>query len=240
MKPTIGRIVHVILRDSTMRVITRPGIITHLTGLPFLDYQITVNVAPAVSRGEIAREEKAIERLKSYGVNEGMRVGIRATNCYPWIVYDIALLELRAVLHHAVRQRELADVVQQPGGVGQLLVVLVEAAQLGDVAAEHRHRGAVAGRAVVALVEGSHEAREDAPGEVRVLTRLQPRLGDQVIHVRDRGDHQDGDAEGREAPLDVRGGEHERQAAADQHAREQLDLGLRAGQDRPVVVEGGA
>lgn len=41
--------------------------------------------------------EKAIERLKSYGVKEGMRVGIRATNCYPWIVYDIALLELRAV-----------------------------------------------------------------------------------------------------------------------------------------------
>ena len=28
MKPTIGRIVHVILRDASMRVITRPGIIT--------------------------------------------------------------------------------------------------------------------------------------------------------------------------------------------------------------------
>lgn len=41
--------------------------------------------------------ERAIERLKGYGVKEGMRVGIRATNCYPWIVYDIALLELRAV-----------------------------------------------------------------------------------------------------------------------------------------------
>jgi long-chain acyl-CoA synthetase len=41
--------------------------------------------------------EKAIERLKGYGVKPGMRVGIRATNCYPWIVYDIALLELRAV-----------------------------------------------------------------------------------------------------------------------------------------------
>ena len=41
--------------------------------------------------------EKAIERLKGYGVKAGMRVGIRATNCYPWMVYDIALLELRAV-----------------------------------------------------------------------------------------------------------------------------------------------
>jgi long-chain acyl-CoA synthetase len=41
--------------------------------------------------------EKAVERLKGYGVKAGMRVGIRATNCYPWIVYDIALLEMRAV-----------------------------------------------------------------------------------------------------------------------------------------------
>ena len=43
---------------------TRPGIITHLTGLPWLDYRITVNVTPVASRGEVAREEKAIERLE--------------------------------------------------------------------------------------------------------------------------------------------------------------------------------
>ena len=42
---------------------TRPGIVTHLTGLPFLDYRITVNVTPAAARGEIRREEQAIERL---------------------------------------------------------------------------------------------------------------------------------------------------------------------------------
>jgi long-subunit acyl-CoA synthetase (AMP-forming) len=40
--------------------------------------------------------EKAALRLKGYGVKAGMRVGIRATNCYPWIVYDLALIELRA------------------------------------------------------------------------------------------------------------------------------------------------
>lgn len=40
--------------------------------------------------------QAAIERLKGYGVKAGMRVGIRATNCYPWIVYDLALLALRA------------------------------------------------------------------------------------------------------------------------------------------------
>jgi hypothetical protein len=34
---------------------TRPGIVTHLTGLPFLDYRITVNVTPAAARGEIRR-----------------------------------------------------------------------------------------------------------------------------------------------------------------------------------------
>jgi len=41
--------------------------------------------------------QKAIDKLKGYGVKAGMRVGIRASNCYPWIVYDLALLELRAV-----------------------------------------------------------------------------------------------------------------------------------------------
>ncbi|MDI1335786.1 MAG: hypothetical protein PSU94_06330 [Lacunisphaera sp.] len=55
---------HAVLTLARWPQRTRPGIITHLTGLPFLDYQITVNVAPAVSRGEIAREEKAIERLQ--------------------------------------------------------------------------------------------------------------------------------------------------------------------------------
>ncbi|MDP1581229.1 MAG: hypothetical protein Q8M02_13220 [Candidatus Didemnitutus sp.] len=42
---------------------TRPGVITHLTGLPFLDYQLTVNVTPVDTRGEINREERAMERL---------------------------------------------------------------------------------------------------------------------------------------------------------------------------------
>lgn len=40
--------------------------------------------------------EAAVKRLEGYGVTAGMRVGIRATNCYPWIVYDLALIELRA------------------------------------------------------------------------------------------------------------------------------------------------
>lgn len=42
---------------------TYPGIILRLTGLPFLDYQITVNVAPLPPTREVDREERAVERL---------------------------------------------------------------------------------------------------------------------------------------------------------------------------------
>jgi long-chain acyl-CoA synthetase len=39
----------------------------------------------------------ACARLTSWGVRSGMRVGIWACNCYQWIIYDVALLQLRAV-----------------------------------------------------------------------------------------------------------------------------------------------
>ncbi|MDB6094025.1 MAG: hypothetical protein JWM32_1587 [Verrucomicrobia bacterium] len=54
----------VILALSRWPQRTRPGIVTHLTGLPFLDYRLTVNVTPVQSRSEIDREEKAAERLR--------------------------------------------------------------------------------------------------------------------------------------------------------------------------------
>lgn len=37
----------------------------------------------------------AMERLRSWGVEPDMRVGILATNCYEFVVYDMALLELK-------------------------------------------------------------------------------------------------------------------------------------------------
>jgi hypothetical protein len=43
---------------------TYPGIVLRLTGLPFLDYQITVNIEPLPSRREVDKEEKAVERLR--------------------------------------------------------------------------------------------------------------------------------------------------------------------------------
>ena len=43
---------------------TYPGIIFRLTGMPFLDYQITVNLEPLPAKREVEKEEKAIERLR--------------------------------------------------------------------------------------------------------------------------------------------------------------------------------
>lgn len=43
---------------------TYPGIILRVTGLPFLDYQVTVNVYPIPISGEVRKEEKMIERLE--------------------------------------------------------------------------------------------------------------------------------------------------------------------------------
>jgi long-subunit acyl-CoA synthetase (AMP-forming) len=39
----------------------------------------------------------AIERLKEAGLRAGMRVGVISENSYWWLVYDLALIELRAV-----------------------------------------------------------------------------------------------------------------------------------------------
>ncbi len=39
----------------------------------------------------------ACTRLREWGVQRGARVGIWAYNCYEWIIYDLALLELRAL-----------------------------------------------------------------------------------------------------------------------------------------------
>ncbi len=55
---------HAVLALSRWPQRTRPGIVSHLTGLPFLDYCVTVNVTPAATRAEIGREERAAERLR--------------------------------------------------------------------------------------------------------------------------------------------------------------------------------
>jgi type IV secretion system protein TrbE len=59
---------------------TYPGIVHRLTALPFLDYQITINLEPIPVREEINREEKAIDRLRGDYEEEGkfsMSVALR-------------------------------------------------------------------------------------------------------------------------------------------------------------------
>lgn len=41
--------------------------------------------------------QAACDRLKAWGLKPGMRVGIRAPNSYQWIIYDLALIQSRAV-----------------------------------------------------------------------------------------------------------------------------------------------
>lgn len=55
---------HAVLALARWPQRTRPGIVTHLTGLPFLEYTISVNITPAAGKTEILREEKAAERLR--------------------------------------------------------------------------------------------------------------------------------------------------------------------------------
>jgi long-chain acyl-CoA synthetase len=41
--------------------------------------------------------QAARDRLMAWGLKAGMRVGIRAPNSYQWIIYDLALIQMRAV-----------------------------------------------------------------------------------------------------------------------------------------------
>jgi long-chain acyl-CoA synthetase len=40
----------------------------------------------------------AVTRLRAAGIKPGMRIGILAGNCYRWIVYELAVVELRAIV----------------------------------------------------------------------------------------------------------------------------------------------
>ena len=50
------------------------------------------------THADVHRDVKgACVLLRTWGVEPGMRVGIRAPNCYQWLIYDLALIELRAI-----------------------------------------------------------------------------------------------------------------------------------------------
>jgi long-chain acyl-CoA synthetase len=61
---------------------------------------LTFEKGQVVSRSHqtvVADIRAACSRLEAWGVKPGMHVGILACNCYQWIIYDLALLELRAL-----------------------------------------------------------------------------------------------------------------------------------------------
>jgi long-subunit acyl-CoA synthetase (AMP-forming) len=47
--------------------------------------------------GLAADVDRAVERLRAAGTRAGMRVGVLAANRYEWVVFDLALIELRCV-----------------------------------------------------------------------------------------------------------------------------------------------
>ena len=93
----------------------------------------------------------------------------RALVRVPLDLLPVLLGQVAARLQHVVRQDELADVVEQAGGVHQLLVLRREAAARRQLTRVARDRGAVARGHPVAEVERAEqraEQRDLEPGEL--------------------------------------------------------------------------
>jgi long-chain acyl-CoA synthetase len=73
---------------------------SHIAGQKSGNAILTFEKGQVVSRSHQTVVEDvaaACSRLKDWGIQPGMRVGILACNCYHWIIYDLALIELRAL-----------------------------------------------------------------------------------------------------------------------------------------------
>jgi len=117
---------------------TYPGIVYRLTSLPFLDYQITINLDPIPVREEISREEKAIDRLRGDYESEGkhsLSVALRKKErkvdslaqgfAYPfhvayfvrvWDRTETGLHAKCAAIKNAIQQMNGAQVTESLGG----------------------------------------------------------------------------------------------------------------------------
>jgi len=100
----------------------------------------------------------ACERLKGWGLKRGMRVGIWACNCYEWIIYDLALLELRASLI-AFTDDFASMTADQVIDKYSLSLLLVPAADKHHKAGEHS--------AAIAFLDGENS-------EIAVIDRGRP------------------------------------------------------------------
>ena len=75
-------------------------LILHMEGKKRQNVIITFEKGQVVKRTHDAVRADALvacEKLRKWGARPGMRVGIWAFNCYEWIIYDVALLQLRAL-----------------------------------------------------------------------------------------------------------------------------------------------
>ena len=77
------------LRGLRSKLWARHGSVQTLNGTRIVEH----------SYPDLARDAgAALNDLRQWGVGAGMRVGIYAQNCYEWLVYDLALIELDAVV----------------------------------------------------------------------------------------------------------------------------------------------
>ena len=95
---------------------------------------------------------------------------------------------------------------------------------IGDVARERGDRRTMARRTRVALVEGPDEARQDAPGQARVLARAFACGDDEPRHVRERDDVQQDEDESDEAELGVDLGDRRDDRDVDRDRRDQTPV----------------
>ena len=77
----------------------------------------------------------------------------------------------------------MADVVQQPGGVGELLLLFAHPERIRHVPREAGDGGGMPGGALIPDVERAEQAREHAPRERDILLGPVARLVEQVRHV---------------------------------------------------------
>ena len=108
-----------------------------------------------------------------------------------------------APLMHSIRQREVADVVQQPSGVRELLVLLAHPDRLGHVAREAGNGGGMPGGPLIADVERAQQAGEHAPRERDVLLGAVARLVEQMRHVGEREHRGERERDAGQPNLDV-------------------------------------
>ena len=90
---------------------------------------------------ELAQDiDSAVSKLRQWGVTTGMRVGIYAQNSYEWLVHDLALIELDAILVPFTRDF-LGALDEDLFARHKLSLVLTSQEMAGQIASRHLSGG---------------------------------------------------------------------------------------------------